>query len=352
VFTWESLTNHTSPSATMLPVSDASKSARHGGRTGTIVKVMVLTLAAVLLPIPLMALMGLEALGSFVGLAGMAAVIAVLTLGWRGGVFAAGVLGLGSTALVLVSSVWWAAAAVMALIALGFGLSARLGWQSALMWVPIALGFVASDAAEVVRERALSGVALGAAFLAWALVSSVLAMLILRRPIMPAPQRESKVAVLGYAGALTAITFATQGIAVGLDLGHTGGWLVMTPFIVMQPHLRDGWDRALRRAGGTVIGFLFVIALSFVITAPAALYVIAIIAFNLAIYAKLRGWNYLIYATFLTPAIVILEGISSSLTQTATYRLEATLGGVGLSLLAMVILGLASRRIPAGKEST
>lgn len=350
MFTWESLTNHGSLSATMLPVSDVSKSAR--GRTGTIVKVMVLTLAAVLLPIPLMALMGLEALGSFVGLAGMAAVIAVLTLGWRGGVLAAAVLGVGGTVLVLMASVWWAAAAVMALIALGFGLTARRGWQSALMWVPIALGFVASDAAEVVQARAVSAVALGAVFLAWALVSSLLAMLILRRPIMPAPQRESKVVALGYAVALTAITFVTQGIAVGLDLGHTGGWLVMTPFIVMQPHLRDGWDRALRRAGGTVIGFLFVIAVSFVISAPAALYVIAIIAFNVAIYAKLRGWNYLIYAAFLTPAIVILEGISSSLTQTAAYRLEATLGGVGLSLLAMVILGLASRRLPAGKEST
>jgi hypothetical protein len=50
-----------------------------------------------------------------------------------------------------------------------------------------------------------------------------------------------------------------------------------------------------------------------------------------------RQWDYVVYAAFLTLAIVILEGVGASVEVTAEYRLEATAGGVVLSLVAMAL---------------
>jgi hypothetical protein len=302
----------------------------------------------------MMSALGLPSTGAFVGMAGLAATVAALSIGLKGGLTASIALGIGATVLVLTSGLWWAAATVMAIIALWFGLSARRGWQSAFLFVPIGLGFVASDAAKSVEQFEYSALVLGASFLVWGAVTAGLTHVVFRKPIMPKSTGESKTVVAGYTGMLTVVTFITQGLAIALDLGHVGGWLVMTPFIVIQPHLHDGWQKALRRAGGTVLGFLIVMAVAAITTAPVILYIISTAAFTAAMYAKIRNWNYFIFAMFLTPAIVILEGISSSLAQLAEYRLEATLAGVGLSLIAMVVLGLIARRLPQpeGSETT
>lgn len=317
---------------------------------GALARVLLITLIAVIAPLPVMSVLGFASTGGFVGLAGLAAVVATLSIGVRGGLIAAVALGAGATLLTLSSGYWWLAAFVMAVFALGLGLSARRGWQSAFLWVPIALGFVASDAAKTLQGLEFAALVLGVSFLIWGAGVAGLAHLVFRRPIMPQSHGESPRVVAGYAFTITVVTFITQGAAVGLDLGHAGSWLVMTPLIVVQPHMRDGWRKALLRAGGTVVGFGIVMGVAAVVTTTSILYVIAILAFNAAMYVKLRSWNYFVYAALLTPAIVILEGTSSSLTQTAEYRLEATLGGVAISLIAMALLGLLARSYPASDD--
>lgn len=306
-----------------------------------------LTLLAVAVPVPLMSALGFGSAGAFVGLAGLAAVVATLSIGLRGGLIAAVALGVGAMLLTLSSGVWWLAATVMAVIALGFGLSARRGWQSAFLFVPIALGFIASDAAKTLDTFALPALILGVSFFIWGCAAAGMTHLLFRKTVMPKTESVSVRVVIGYAGTLTVAAFISQGAAVALDLGHTGGWLVMTPFIVIQPHVHDGWRKALLRAGGTVVGFAFVIGVAAFVTASAILYCIAIISVTAAMYAMFRRWNYFVYAALWTPAIVILEGSGSSLTQTAEDRLEATLGGVGIALVAMVFLMGIGRVFPA-----
>jgi Predicted membrane protein len=142
---------------------------------------------------------------------------------------------------------------------------------------------------------------------------------------------------LAYAALLAVTALITTSVAIAGDLGHPGGWLIMTPFIVLQPYVQEGWDRSLRRAGGTLLGFTMAYLGASVIAQSWLLYVVGTVSYAIAMYALLRQWDYVVYAAFLTLAIVILEGVGASVEVTAEYRLEATAGGVVLSLVAMAL---------------
>lgn len=312
-----------------------------------IAKILGLIFFAVAAPVPLASAMGFGEAGSFIGLAGVGSVVAVLAVGFRIGLIVTLVAGAAASALTLASVTWWSAAIVMSLAALGFGLTARKGWQGGLVTMMIALSFVASEGAAVVDPLSRAALVLGVGFIVWGALVSLLTFVFFRRPVFPA-KPESWRTVLGYASMLVVVTFITQSLAIGLDLGHVGGWLVMTPFLVILPHIHDGFVKSLRRAAGTIAGFFIVIGLSELTTSRAILSAVGAIAFTAALFAKLKDWNYFFFALFLTPGIVILEGLSSSVTQLAEYRLEATLVAIGLSLVLMATTSLIGRKTVTG----
>lgn len=309
----------------------------------TVAKVLGLIFFAVLVPVPLVSALGFGTAGSFIGLAGVGSVIAVLTVGVRVGVLVMVAGGVAAAALTLASVTWWSAAIVMSLVALAFGLTARKGWQGGLVTVIIALSFIASDGAAVVEPLGRAAAVLGIGFIVWGAIVAGITSLFFRKPVFPA-KPESPRTVLGYVSMLVIVTFITQSVAIAWDLGHTGGWVVMTPFIVILPHTHDGFRKSLRRAAGTIVGFFAVIGVSFVTSSHVILSFLGGAALTAALYAKLKNWNYFFFALFLTPGIVILEGLSSSVTQLAEYRLEATLGAIALSLAVMTTTTLIGRK--------
>ena len=314
-----------------------------------VVRFVPLIMLGVAVPAFVMPALGFAPVASFVGLAGLGAGIATMSLGVRGGLVASVSMAVGAVLLTLTSQVWWLAGLVMALIALVYGASSRWGWQSAFIASVIALGFIASDGARSLETLERTAVVMGVSFLIWGVVVTGLARLLFRKPIIPVTEQPPRI-VVGYAAMLTVVAFVTQSLAIVLDLGHTGGWLVMTPFLVILPHIKDGFRKSLQRAGGTIVGFLVVIAIGALITSDAILYAIGAALISAALYAKLRNLNYFVFALLLTPAIVILEGVSSSLTTTAEYRLEATLAAVALSLAAMAIPALIASRYPPSES--
>lgn len=301
-----------------------------------IAKILGLIFIAVAVPVPLASAMGFGEAGSFIGLAGVGSVVAVLIVGLRIGIVVTLLAGLAASALTLASVNWWLAAIVMSLAALCFGLTARKGWQGGLVTMMIALSFVASEGATAVQPLDRAALVLGGGFAIWGVVTAALTFLFFRTPVFPA-KPESWRTVLGYTSMLVIVTFITQSVAIAWGLGHEGGWLVMTPFLVILPHIHDGFRKSLRRAAGTIAGFLIVIGVSQVTNSHVILSAIGAIAFTAALYAKLKDWNYFFFALFLTPGIVILEGLSSSITELAEYRLEATLVAIALSLAVMAI---------------
>lgn len=329
----------------MTPVSQASTPSpiKKPGKGHVLARVLFVAIIAVIAPMPIMSALGFGSTGSFVGLAGIGVVIATLSLGIRGGLIASVGLGAGAILLTLTASTWWAAGAVMAAIAFLLGLSARRGWQGPFLSAVIALSYVASDGANSLESTAQTAVVLGSAFLLWGLAMTGLTRLFFQKPLFPSPHHESPRVVVGYVIMLTLVTFTTQSLAIALNMGHTGGWLVMTPFIVIMPHIHDAFGKSLRRAGGTVVGFAIVIGITAVITSHVVLYAISIALFTAAIFAKVKNLTYFIFAALLTPAIVLLEGTSTSVTQTNVYRLEATLAAVAISLVAMALTWLLNR---------
>ena len=309
-----------------------------------IAKILGLIFVAVIVPTPVAEAAGVGPVGSFIGLAGVGAVIAVLTAGLRVGVLAVVITGIAASALTLASVTWWSAALVMSVVAGVFALTARRGWQGGFVSLAVALSFIASEGSVAVQPLTQAALVLGVGFIVWGVIVAGITYLFFREPVFPAkPENDRTVA--GYALMLVVVTFITQGLAIGLGLGHTGGWLVMTPFLVILPHIHDGFQKSLRRAAGTIGGFAIVMGLAFLTTSPPILSVMGTLAFTAALYVKLKNWNYFYFALFLTPGIVILESSSSSLATLAEYRLEATLGAVALSLLAMGITTLIGFKV-------
>jgi hypothetical protein len=314
-----------------------------------IVKVLFLISFAVLIPGPVMSAFGFGSAGSFIGLAGVGAVTAVLIAGVRVAVISAPIAGFAAALLVLASVTWWSAALVMMLVALVFGLTARKGWQGGFVSAVIGLSFIASDGAKVVVPLERAAVALGLGILLWGLIVAAVSYLFFRKPVLPVKPEPPRT-VLGYIVMLMVVTCITQSLAISMDLGHMGGWLVMTPFLVILPHIHDGFRKSLRRAAGTIVGFLFVLVVASLIPSTPILSIIGTAAFTAAIYAKFKNWNYFVFSALLTPGIVILEGASSSsLTTVADERLTATLGAIALSLAAMGITTVIGRTLPPAR---
>jgi len=304
---------------------------------GAVARLIVLALVVIAVPIIISLAVGQGPRGALVSLAGICAAMATVGIGVRAGLVVALLVGLGSALVALASSSWPVAALAMAVVAFGFGLTAKRGWQTALAWIPSTLGFVAADAANLGADLRSISVQIAVAFTIWGLVTvGIVRVLPVDLPLPHAPAVSDSRA-LAYAVLLAFTALITTSITIAGDLGHPGGWLIMTPFIVLQPYVQKGWDRSLRRAGGTLVGFAMAYLGAIVITQSWVLYVVGIVSYAIAMYALLRQWDYAAYAAFLTLAIVILEGVGTSVEVTAEYRLEATAGGVLLSLAAMAL---------------
>ena len=127
-------------------------------------------------------------------------------------------------------------------------------------------------------------------------------------------------------------------LVIDLDLGHGGGWIILTIVVVYQPYLGDGFKKAGSRAIGTVIGFVIAIVIGAFVTSAPMLYLLGTVCLIVSMVVMLAGKPYWWFATFLTPAIVLYESAGSTVTKVAVERLEATLIGIAGTLVVMLIL--------------
>lgn len=267
-----------------------------------------------------------------IGLAGLAATIASATLGWRVGALAAVVVTAGVVLADAAAGSWLTSTLVMVAVSAGYGLSATRGWQRGLSLVPIAIAFVIASPPSTgwSGDRPLLAIAVVTA--ATAAFGVVVSALLTRHPTSAQQSAVNAVRARGYAIMLAIAAVVTTPIAVLGNWGHPGGWLIMTPLIVIQPQLHDAVEKSWRRALGTIIGFVIAFGCSVVIPAGWGLYVIGAAFAGFALFALGRSWSYSIFATALTVAVVLLEGTSTSVADTGRWRLLATLLGVGVAI--------------------
>lgn len=323
---------------------------------GKLVVALVTVNITLIVPGLVLERIGLSHAGT-VGLAGLAAVIATAMLGWRVGA-ATGVFVTAGVMLADAAAVsWLAATAVMVLASVAYGLTAMRGWQRGLILAPIALAFVVAEPPTSVltgdRPVLLLGVATAATVTFGVLVAAALSRGSSPKASTPVPRLRAR----GFALMLGLAAAITTPITMLAGWGHAGGWLIMTPLIVIQPSLHDAMGKSLRRAGGTIVGFAIAFGVSLVIPQGWVLYCVGAAFAGFALYAMGRPWDYSVTATAITVAVVLLEGTSTSVADTGKWRLIATLLGVGIVLaliaaLTPLYMRVIARSEPEGRSET
>lgn len=296
--------------------------------------------AVIIVPGAVLSPFGAATAGSLIGLGGLGIAFVAIATDLRVSLTTAVVFaGLALLAAVGANLLILGILALVA-VAIGVGVTARWGWNRSFITLPITLAFIASE--PVVDPPMDSPLVFAAAALAYGVLVA-LTVTVLRNRLLP-PRTHSIYSVhhswsatIGYAVMLAVTASITATIALLNGWGHTGGWLIMTPFIVIQPAMRDGMVKSVNRAIGTIAGFAIAYLAAEILGSGTALTATGYACAVLAVIAMVKHWNYALYAMVLTPAIVILESIGRSAQETGEYRLVATLLGVGIALATMAV---------------
>jgi hypothetical protein len=231
----------------------------------------------------------------------------------------------------------WLAAVVLAAAAFLRGYAAKAGMHDALIMTVIALGFFV--ASPVPADTPIASPLYVALVALVASLWATLVMFLLRNRLhVRSHTGLDSGRVLGYSLVLALLVGVATWFVVDLDLGHTGGWIILTILVVFQPSLGDGFRKAAHRAAGTVLGFVIAVLVGAVVTNTGLLYLIGTIFLMIAFILMLQARPYWLYATVLTPAIILLESAGTTVDQVAEERLGATLIGVAVTVAVMLVL--------------
>ncbi len=132
-------------------------------------------------------------------------------------------------------------------------------------------------------------------------------------------------------------------------------WLTLTIYLLTKPTRHLDFDMIFARVGGTFIGSIVALAVISVVEHSAAIYVIAGILMVTALTIMAEKRAYWIYASFLTPAVILLDSAGNGQVTLASERFEFTLLGAVIAVIIGVIMNVvirwASPRIAADAEA-
>jgi hypothetical protein len=299
---------------------------------------------------------GLDKAVGVLCLASLAALVICVRLGWRQALLAVVALTLLTIPAVLSQSDPPAATLLMALTAFALGVSARWQWQQVywLMVVSVCLLITNSPLPEAPSATDLIRLA-GAV-----LVSSGLTVL-LQSSLIPREQGSAAITLFSVAHSwrrstaygllLASTTLVSTPIALQHHWGITGLWLILTPFLVLRPFVRDAWKVALHRSLGTLAGVLLVMVLAVLLPKGLPLQLPAIAAGVITAMIAIRRGHPAVMLMALTVTIVLLNSNHADLMLMADRRLQACGIGVVLALSVMAIAHPIEQRFLIGRAS-
>jgi uncharacterized membrane protein YccC len=126
-----------------------------------------------------------------------------------------------------------------------------------------------------------------------------------------------------------------------LPLGR-GYWLTLTALIVLQPLSGATMVRVSQRVLGTVVGSAITALVVYLLHWPPA--IVLVVVALIVVCVSLLPVNYLLYSVALTPIFVLLAELSAGDWHLAGLRVENTLIGGALALLASWLLWPSSER--------
>lgn len=148
-------------------------------------------------------------------------------------------------------------------------------------------------------------------------------------PRPPIPSRHDAVLAGGIVAVVTGlITF----VALSRAASTEWVWILLTIFILTKPTPGLNWKRAQSRVLGTGIG-VAIAALIGVFGLPAlVLNLLGALTMTAALTLQLKGQPYWIYASFLTPAVILVDSGSNDTGELALQRLIFTIVGAAFAI--------------------
>ena len=282
-------------------------------------------------------------------MASLATVVVCARLGWR-----QALLGVGGLAVLSVPAVFslndpLLATLVLMAAGLGLGISAR--WQlKPVYWL-----LVVSLCMLITNSPLTPGPSPGQAILiAVALMTSGAVATLLETRLLSLVGRTADTYSFAVAHSwrrswahglmLAAATLVTTPIALANHWHTSGLWLILTPFLVLQPFVRESWKVALHRSLGTLAGVLLVIILAVGLPQTVPLLLPAFAAAVLTVVIAIRRGHRALMLTALTATIVLFNSNSGDLLLRADQRVLASALGIAIALLMMALAHLIERR--------
>ncbi len=153
-----------------------------------------------------------------------------------------------------------------------------------------------------------------------------------------------------YGALLAATTLVSTAIALHQHWRVSGLWLILVPFLVLRPFVRDAWTVALHRSLGTVAGVLLVVALAAVLPPGLPLQVPAIVLGAVTALIAIRHGHPALMITALTATIVLFNSTSADVILMDDKRLQANVLGIAIALAAMAAAHPIERRLMLKRE--
>ena len=313
----------------------------------TVISVAVVVIASV--PYALFGVLsGQWMASSWTTMGALTGLIGLLLGGLRVGAIGAVLLTVLTPVSIVLGGIPAAGAALMALMCVGVGLSARVGLHRGTLMLPVLM------ASMLIAPPSWSGHSVDrttSSYLLWMTLflggGALWALLVFprllrnRSPSRAEPAARSDTIV--YTLIITVLcTAATLGVLIWRP-GSQGAWLVVTLLVVTEVGHQDTLSRAGRRVSGTVAGAAVAAVVATTFTGSEAM--LLVIGLILAVVAGVvrQGPHYGLYLAFMTPSVVLFSSSSiATVTQTDRERLAFTLIGAALVLLASgVALGWA-----------
>jgi len=304
---------------------------------------VVLMVIAGFAPAVLMGVLGWKSAVSVAMLGGLATFLAcTMGRGWQTGLMISVPFSIATALAVWASPYPLAAAIVLAAAAFLRGHGAKVGLQNALLTTVIALGFLVAEP-PTFEGAVPAPVMTGLIMLGTTLWATLIVFLAKRWVHPPKLEPIDTTRVLWISSVLAIMVGFATWFVVHFNLGHGGGWIILTIVVVYQPNIGDGLKKAGGRALGTILGFLIAIVVGIFVSSGPILYALGTACLIVALVVMLAGKPYWWFATFLTPAIVLYESAGSTVTKVAIERLDATIVGIAITLVMMLILGLLAK---------
>jgi uncharacterized membrane protein YccC len=128
-------------------------------------------------------------------------------------------------------------------------------------------------------------------------------------------------------------------------------WTAIVVLIVFQPDLQQTVFKAAQRGLGTLVGAMTAAALLAVTSSEPVIVAVALVGTFGAV--AFYGANYMIYAFFLTNAVLLYYWFAADHNVSeATQRLAATVIGIALAFAGMGVLSVRERRSIAATQTT